>query len=264
MQEKLKAKNLRLERPNMDICRTRFKKEIITEFVPASNKNSKKVMIFCAGVPGVPHKDEVLEFWAKKGYWTFFPRYRGTWESDGIFLAQSPEQDILDVIDCLSDNFKDYWSGQSYQITPKSITIVGSSFGGPAAILASRDPRVNKAICISPVVDWKAEDKSEPLDALYILLQEAYGAAYRLNKKIWNKLANGNFYNPINHIEEIDGQKILIFHAKDDDIVKIKPVKNFALKTKSHFIILNKGGHLSSSILMSKRYYQKVKKFMAL
>ncbi len=246
----------------MQICRTRFKKEIVTEFVTPSNKKSRKVMIFCSGIPSVPCKDDVLEFWAKKGYWTFFPRYRGTWESEGTFLATSLEQDILDVIDSLSSHFTDYWSGKSYQVQPKSVVVVGSSFGGPAAILASRDPRVNKSICISPVVDWQAEDKSEPLDELYVFLREAYGCAYRLNRQSWNKLAKGNFYNPARHIEEINGQKIMIFHAKDDDIVKIKPVVKFASKTGAHFIVLNKGGHLSSSMLMNNRYYRKVEKFL--
>ncbi len=219
-------------------------------------------MIFCSGVPGSPDKDDVLEFWAKKGHWTFFPRYRGTWESGGTFLSVSPEKDVFDVIESLSSGFEDYWSGERYQVTPKSIVVVGSSFGGPAAILASRDPRVNKAICLSPVVDWKEEDKTDPLDDLYKLIHEAYGAAYRLNKRSWNKLVRGNFYNPVKHIGEIDGRKIMIFHARDDDVVSIKPVAKFASKTGCHFVVLNKGGHLSSSLLMSKRYYRKIKQFI--
>jgi len=248
---------------SMQVCRTRFKKEVITEFIAPRNRKSRKVIIFCSGVPSAPCKDDVLEFWARKGYWTFFPRYRGTWESSGTFLADSPEQDILDLIESLSYPFKDYWGGESYQVKPQSITIIGSSFGGPAAILASRDPRVNQVICLAPVVDWKAEDKSEPLHELYTFLQEAYGNAYRLNKQSWNKLARGHFYNPVNHINELDGQKIMIFHAKDDDVVKIKPVAKFAAKVNCRFITLNKGGHLSSSMLMTKKYYQKVKQFIS-
>ena len=246
----------------MLISRTRFKKEIITEFVAPSNRRSKKVMIFCSGIPSAPCKDDVLTFWARKGYWTFFPRYRGTWESAGNFLAASPENDVLDVIESLSDSFRDYWSGQSFRVVPQSVTVIGSSFGGPAAILASRDDRVNKVICFSPVVDWKAEHKSEPLDVLYTFLCEAYGGAYRLNKRNWNKLAAGHFYNPVNHIKEIDGRKIMIFHAKDDHIVKIKPVIKFSKMTESNLVVLNKGGHLSSSRLMTPTYYRKVEKFI--
>jgi len=246
----------------MHICRTRFKKDIITEFFPPLNRRSRKVMIFCSGVPGSPDKDEVLEFWSKKGYWTFFPRYRGTWESAGTFLKDSPEKDIFDVIESLPRGFKDYWTEKKYQVTPSVINIVGSSFGGPAAILASRDPRINKTICISPVVDWIEENKSDPLDDLYKLLRDAYGNAYRVSKRNWNKLAKGNFYNPAKQIREIDGRKIIIFHAKDDDIVLLKPVAKFASQTGSRLVVLEKGGHLSSSMLMSKKYYRMIKNFV--
>lgn len=246
----------------MSIGRTRFKKEIITEFVAPSNKKSKKVMIFCSGVPSVPCKDDVLEFWAKKGFWTFFPRYRGTWESKGTFLAQSLEYDIFDVIDSLNEPFKDFWSGLNFKVNAQSVTVIGSSFGGPAAILASMDERVDKAICLSPVVDWTAENKSEPLEELYSFLRLAYGKSYRLNKNQWNKLSRGNFYNPVHHIKEIDGSKIMIFHAQNDDIVKIKPVIKFAKKTKAHMVVFKTGGHLSSSILTKKNHSNKVTRFI--
>ncbi|MCA9408777.1 MAG: prolyl oligopeptidase family serine peptidase [Candidatus Omnitrophica bacterium] len=248
----------------MHIGRTRFKKDIITEFMLPQRKDSRKVMIFCSGVPGSPHKDEVLDFWARKGYWTFFPRYRGTWESGGSFLAHSPHKDLLDVIDGLSskEKFHDFWGGKNHQIKPKKIVIVGSSFGGPAAILASRDPRVDKVVCISPVVDWVAENKADPLDKLYTFLKDAYGGAYRIQKKDWNKLAQGRFYNPVQHLQELDGRKILILHAKDDEIVKAKPVIKFAQQTQSQLVLLNKGGHLSSSMLTLDRYYRKVISFL--
>lgn len=246
----------------MHICRTRFNKDIIAEFAVPANRNSRKVLIFCPGMPSAPYKDDILEFWAQKGYWAFFPRYRGSWESNGIFLEQSPHLDILSVIDELSRPFIDFWNGQKYRFKPEKINIVGSSFGGPAAILASMDPRVNKVICMSPVVDWKAEEKADPLDNLYKLTQSAYGDAYRLNKTYWNKLKRGRFYNPAHHLKDIDGRKILIYHAKDDDVVKIKPVIKFAAQTGSQITILNKGGHLSSSLLMTFRYYLKTARFL--
>jgi len=246
----------------MQICRTRFQKDIVTEFVAPRNRKSTKVMIFCSGVPGTPNKDEVLEFYARKGYWTFFPRYRGTWESSGEFLKDSLEKDLFDVIDSLKKSFKDTWTKSSFRVKVKDITIVGSSFGGPAAILATRDRRVRKAICISPVVDWVAENRADPLDELYAILKDGYGGAYRLNKRNWNRLAKGKFYNPVNHIKEIDGKKILIFHAKDDEIVRFKPVARFAEKINCHFVPLQKGGHLSSTMLTSYRFYWKVRKFL--
>lgn len=246
----------------MSICRTRFKRQILTEFALPKNLKSKKVIIFCSGVPGSPDKDETLEFWAKKGYWAFFPRYRGTWESHGRFLDHSLEYDLFAVIDGMQKRFKDYWTGRSFLVNPQHVTVVGTSFGGAAAILSTLDARVHKAICISPVVDWREEDKNEPLQDLYKFIRQAYGGVYRINKKNWNRLSQGEFYNPVQHIDKLDASKIMIYHAKDDVIVKYKPVEEFAKTLKCKFLTFNKGGHLSSTLLMKDKHYKQAAKFL--
>src|SRR5579884_2912321 len=79
--------------------RTRFKKEIVAEFLPPIRRSRKhKVIILCDGMPSVPSKQPLAEFLARHGYWVFYPRWRGAWESDGTFLEKSPAEDIADVI----------------------------------------------------------------------------------------------------------------------------------------------------------------------
>lgn len=228
----------------------------------APKRKSRKAIIFCDGMPSVPSKKKLLEFFAKKGYWVFHPRYRGSWESNGRFLKTSPHQDILDIIGQLPRGFRDLWGGGIYKINPKSIYIFGSSFGGTAAILASRDPRVTKVVALSPVVDWTTRSKAEPIDRLYKFTKEAFGGGYRFSKKDWNKLKKGKFYNPAAAAKEINGSKVSIIHAKDDDIVDWRPVQRFAKKTDSKILILKKGGHLSSSNFMKPKFYKRIKKFL--
>ena len=92
----------------MNILRAKFKKEIISEFLP-SLRPSKKVIIFCGGMPSYPgKKNDLMEFIAKKGFWIFLPRYRGSWESAGSFLKISPHYDIIDIIDQLPKGFMVY------------------------------------------------------------------------------------------------------------------------------------------------------------
>ena len=81
------------------MLRTRFKKEIIAEFLPPVRKGkTRRVIILCDGMPSVPAKQPLAEFLARQGYWVFHPRYRGAWESGGNFLEKSPVEDIADVI----------------------------------------------------------------------------------------------------------------------------------------------------------------------
>ena len=264
----------------MEILRIRFKKDIVCEFLPPK-RSSNRVIIFCKGMPGLPRFPEVLDFWAKKGFWVFFPRYRGTWESGGEFLKRSPHEDILDVIDELPKGFTDLWTSRKFKVKSEKLYIFGGSFGGPAAILCSRDPRVTKAVAFAPVIDWKAPSKDEPMDKLGAFLPKGFGNAYRFSKKNWNRLSRNEFYSPASLLlppfprgdkrgvsrrtssRSFDGSKLLIFHAKDDTCVPIGPTKKFAAKTGAKLITLRSGGHFGFSKSIEPKIYKEVRKFLS-
>ncbi len=245
----------------MNLSRTKFKNEIVAEFLMPKRK-SGKVIIFCDGLPSVPFKKPLLEFFNKKGYWVFHPRYRGTWESEGKFLRTSPEKDILDVINQLPKGFKDLSNGTIHKISPKTIYIFGGSGGGPAAILASRHPSVSKVVVFAPVVNWQTPTEAITIDSLAKFIKIAFGNGYRLAKNGWDKLKTGKFYNPINHIKEIDGRKIFIIQAKDDKTILWKPVAKFAQAINCQLLLLKKGEHLSSSNFIKPYFYNRIKRFL--
>ena len=245
--------------------RTRFKKQIVTEFLPPSRAGKKqRVIILCDGMPSIPRKQPLADFLAGKGFWVFYPRYRGTWESGGEFLALPPHQDVLDVISVIPKGFRELAFGQRFAVRPDEIFVIGGSFGGPAAILASLDQRVKKVIANCPVVDWsilseaeKAET-SNPSYAAYI--REAFGNGYRLSDRNWKKLRGGKFYNPVYHAGEINPAKIMMFHAKDDPNVPYKSVKDFATLTGVRLNTLQRGGHVSTDFIVRK-YWPRIRKF---
>jgi esterase/lipase len=248
---------------NKYTLRTRFKKEIVCEFV-VPNKKSNKVVIVCAGMPGYPGRsNEMLFTLARRGYWAFLPRYRGTWESGGKFLQKSPHQDVLDIIEELPKGFKDIWSGKILQIKNPQVYLIGSSFGGPAVILASKNKQVKKVVAFSPVVDWREEKDNvvEPLDWMEKFIQEAFGGGYRFSHEDWKKLEQGKFYNPVEELKNIDAKKLFIIHADDDKIVGAPPVKYFVKKLGCQAIFLKKGGHLSARTVMKPEFWRKIKKF---
>lgn len=246
----------------MLVLRTRFKKDIVAEFMPPS-RPSNRAIIFCKGMPGLPRFPEVLKFWSKKGFWVFFPRYRGTWESGGEFLRRSPHEDILDIIDELPKGFVDLWSGKRYKVRPSKLYILGGSFGGPAAILCSRDPRVTKAVAFAPVIDWKAPSKDEPMDRLGTFLPKGFGNGYRFSKRNWNRLSRNEFYSPVKEADSIEGKKLLIFHAKDDASVPYSYTKKFAKETGATLVTLRTGGHFGFSKSIEPNMYEHVRKFLS-
>jgi pimeloyl-ACP methyl ester carboxylesterase len=246
--------------------RTRFKKEIVAEFLPPVRKGKKqKVIILCDGMPSVPAKQPLAEFLARKGYWVFYPRWRGAWESGGKFLEKSPAEDIADVITGLTKGrISENAFGQVFNLSPSEIFVIGGSFGGAAAILSSLDRRVEKVVANCPVVDWSIlpqEQEKETSNRSYpAYIHKAFGNGYRLSDKNWSKLMGGRFYNPARHIRELTASKIMMFHAKDDPYIPWKLVDGFARRAEIKLNLLPRGGHLSTSATVQK-YWPRIKRF---
>lgn len=249
------------------MLRTRFRKDIVAEFLPPARLSAKqRVIILCDGMPSVPRKQPLAAFLANQGYWVFYPRYRGAWESGGQFLRHSPHEDILHVINELPEGITELAFGKRYRLKPDEIFVVGGSFGGAVALLASLDPRVNKVVANCPVVDWSILPEEEKLEtsnpsyAAYI--REAFGAAYRLSDRNWKKLRTGTFFNPAHHINELTPSKIMMFHALDDPYIPYRMVKDFAETTGIKLKSMRRGGHIGTEYVVQK-YWRTIRQFFA-
>jgi len=241
--------------------RTRFSGDIVTEFLPPGRSGkTQKAIILCDGMPSLPRKQSLAEFLSAKGYWVFYPRYRGAWESGGEFLERSPHLDILDVIGGLATEFRELAFGRRFRVSMDELFVIGGSFGGVAAILSSLDPRVKRAIANCPVVDWAIlcrehkKETSNPSYAAYI--RAAFGSGYRLSDKNWNKLRGGKFYSPLHHAHEVTASKVMMFHAQDDPYIPYRSVQKFARITGVKLKLLRRGGHLSTDLIVRKYWGQ--------
>lgn len=249
----------------MIMFRTRFKNEILAEFLPPTLARKKqRVIILCDGMPSIPRKQGLCEFLAAKGFWVIYPRYRGAWESGGEFLQRSPQEDILAVLDELPGGFREIAFGREFSVTPDELFVMGGSFGGAAAILAALDSRVKKVVANCPVTDWailERAEKAETSSANYAAyIREAFGNGYRLTDANWRKLRLKNFYNPWQRRKEIDGTKVMIIHAKDDPNVAYAGSDRFARATGCLLKPVQRGGHLSTEAVV-RRYWLQIEKF---
>ena len=248
-----------------NVFRTRFKKEIVAEFLPPLRPRRKqRVILLCDGMPSVPRKQPLAQFLSQEGYWVFYPRWRGAWESDGQFLQRPPQEDLRDVIDELPKGIREIAFGKRFRLAPDEIFVIGGSFGGAAAILASLDPRVKKVVANCPVVNWNVlpvEQKNETSNKSYVAyIREAFGNGYRLSERNWNKLRSGTFFNPAHHLRELTATKITMFHAKDDPYIPWRSVSDFAAAAGIQLRLLDRGGHLKTEHIV-QAYWPQIKRF---
>lgn len=242
--------------------RTRFAKDIVAEvFFP--ERQTGKVAVLAIGAPSGSSKKERMVFLASQGYVAIYPRYRGTWESDGHFLEHSPAQDIRDVVMELQQNksVRDIATGKIFPVKVVAVHLFGGSFGGPAVLMNTDLPIVKKVIAYSPVIDFSVEGEDEPFDEFVRYSCEGYGGAYRpRHKRDWNKLVETDFYNPVAHIKKVIGAKVFIIHALDDTNVPCAPVIPFATQTNSSYYLKPKGGHRLK--FEHKFLWKKIEKFL--
>ena len=245
--------------------RTRFARDIVTEFLPPWRVlKTQRAIVLCDGMPSIPRKQPLAEFLSAKGYWVFYPRYRGAWESGGEFLERSPHMDILDVVGGLAREFRELAFGRRFRLCADEVFVIGGSFGGAAAILSSLDPRVKRVVANCPVVDWgilpreQKKETSNPSYAAY--LRAAFGEGYRLSERNWKKLLDGKFYNPMYRAAEVDATKVMMFHAQDDPYVPYRSVQKFARVTGARLKLLRRGGHLSTDLIVRK-YWARIREF---
>jgi pimeloyl-ACP methyl ester carboxylesterase len=245
--------------------RTRFKKEIVAEFLPPERRGgTDKLIIVCDGMPSVPRKQPLMTFLAAKGYWVIYPRYRGAWESGGNFLEREPQEDIFDIVSELPKGLPEPAFGKRFALKPEKIFVIGGSFGGATAILASLDSRITRVVANCPVVDWRIlprEQKAETSNPSYAAyIREAFGNGYRLTQKNWNKLFTGRFFNPAHHARQITPSKIMMFHAKDDPYIPWQSVQRFARQTGVKLNLRATGGHAKTELIV-RRYWRSISSF---
>ena len=240
--------------------RVRFSKDIIAEIL-LPPKQIGRVLILLGGAPSMPSKPDVMRFWAEKGYTCVLPRLRGTWESGGEFLAQDPVLDIFDIVnEITSKNFvgiqtiAEPLEKKMLKLKVKTIFVLGASFGGTGAVLASQHPKVKKVVALAPVIDWSFDAPLEPFECFQEFTRLAFGDAYRGKASSWKKMQQNKIFSPLKDTKKVTGKKVLIIHAGDDDVVLIDPVYSFIRDTGAALVEPKRGGHFGLNDTRKKKF----------
>jgi pimeloyl-ACP methyl ester carboxylesterase len=242
--------------------RAKFTSGIVAEFMPPIRR-SGKVVIICDGLPSMPAKRGLLRHLSKNGFWGVHLRYRGTWESEGVFLRQSPSNDIDLLVDHLGSPIVDIWSGKIFHIRPKEIVVIGSSFGGAVTISSSTNRKISKAIALAPVCDWRSRKRGESKSELRRVIAKGFGPVYRFSDRDWQRLVAGKLFNPASDKTSLDPAKLLLIHAVDDSVVHVSQSEDFAARRGVTLKKLRTGGHLSTSDICQPSIWRTISRFLA-
>lgn len=235
----------------MVIYRSRVS-DIVFEFLPPAGI-ALGVVVICDGLPSVPKQKELMTLLAENGYFVIFPRYRGTWESSGQFLKETPIKDIEQIVNLVKvGEVKELYTDKSLKVPQKPIFLLGSSFGGSIALAFADQSGIDKIIALSPIVNFKQHNNSgDEQDFLRLseFIHKAFGEAYRFKDEDVKRLASGELFNPPEEIKPERVSDILVIYDKSDDEVDYKKIEAYAEKNNIMTISSNNIGHLSFSKL---------------
>ena len=227
------------------VISTRFKPtrcrigDIIFDVLQHSSQTDQAV-ILCDGLPGSIDQEELMMRFSGLGYHVIFPRYQGTWESGGNFLAQSPAEDIRKVCDALIEGVK---VNQGILRVSK-VLLFGTSFGGSVALDTSSHPSVVQTIALSPV--WKISAFTSIFDSLKIFLVHSLPGAYRFTNKDWQLFMDEKVIHP-DRISEDVAKKVTIVAGDNDPEIPIAQLREFCTNKNICIKVLPGQKHLSFS-----------------
>ena len=216
-------------------------KNVISEYIDV--EESKSCVILLEGLPSIPDGKKIMNIFSNQGFSVFYPRYVGTWESEGQFLKKSPVEEIEDIIDSLINGIKLNDKVRKF----KEIYVVATSFGGSIALTLRNRPEIKQILALSPVCEY---DKIESLSTLSEYLKIAFPGSYRYMEEDWQNLLKGELISPARNLENFsERDKITIFGGVEDPQISINQLKNFSQKYRIKFYRFDKKGHLSFSKL---------------
>lgn len=209
----------------------------------------KDSVIFLPGFPSSNKYDVEMRFLFKKGYNVFFPRYKGTYQSKGLFLKSNIVRDIQKFLNEIKKGkAESLWDLNIKKFSTRKIILFGGSFSGAIACgLSSIDKNISKIILSAPVWDFKkhnSDGNEQDLQKLVPFIKRAYSNLYRFR---FNNLINTLFQfkelSPSFYLEKLQNKQIpiLVLHDPRDKTVSIKHslyMKNKLPKLKiiKHFL----------------------------
>lgn len=185
-------------------------------------------IILLPGFPSGNEFNEMISFFFEKGYHVFVPRYRGSYQSNGIFLSKNPVDDMIGFLTNLEEGTaKNLWDVKKENFKINKKILVGGSFSGAIALgVAAKYEKIDHIILQAPVWDFKVhnvEGDEQNIEKLTEFVRNAYKNCYRFKfKGLTKKLLKFEELNPAYYLPKVKKTPILVMHDPNDKVVSIR------------------------------------------
>ncbi len=200
--------------------------------------------------PGAPlskHHPAVVEA-VSRGWSVLVPSYPGTYDSSGTF---SPRQALRMVRRCVAfcegGTGTELWGDTDVSWRCREVALLGTSFGGALALVATARLHIQRVLAISPVVDWKMELGEDDAE-LKRIMRRAFPKTMRPGDD-WDEWG---VVNPADEVKALHHATIFVVAARDDTVVPIAHSEWLAKQVQVSLTRVPEGGHIGPSHVPSR------------
>ncbi len=220
-------------------------------------------------LPGFPSGNDfydLIAYFFEKGYHVFVPRYRGSYQSSGIFLSKNPIEDMAFFIEHLrSGEAKNMWDDKKELFTINKLILVGGSFSGAIACgLAAKYPVFSHLILHAPVWDFNEHNSAgdeQDFEKVTNFVKNAYKNCYRFKfKSMKKKLEKFDELKPQYYIPKLD-LPMLVMHDPNDRVVAFRHTKKYMSMLPKVTYLEHYFGHKFKPDLLSA-FWKEIDKFV--
>jgi len=214
---------------------------------------------------------DLMDLFYEMGYHVFIPRYRGTYQSSGVFLSKNPVNDLVEFMKHLdTGKAKSLWDMKTYSFRTYKKLLITWGFGAPIAFgLAAKSNALNHIIVQAPIWDFKRyneDNDSQDLQKMSDFVSRAYKNCYRFKfNDIIKKLTRFEELSPEYYTNRliINKTPILVMHDPNDKFVSFKQTKERLGKIPKLTYIEHYLGHKLNRSMLSA-FWKEIDKFIKL
>jgi pimeloyl-ACP methyl ester carboxylesterase len=180
-------------------------------------------IVYLPGFPSSSSKEDKIEYLYGCGYNVFAPKYRGTYQSHGVFLDENPVDDFASFLERLRQGrATNLWDQSQVAYEVNELIVFGSSFSGGIATSLTTKVDVDSLVLLAPVIHYDALDDGQDLDHLTEFVQRAFQHVIRFDfDDLTEQLYRYKDCEPTSYLDDAS-TPTLILHGKDDKTVPLQ------------------------------------------
>jgi esterase/lipase len=199
------------------------------EFLVA--EEAREAVVLLDGFPSSNDRQEEMRLLLENGYNVFYPRYKGTFQSDGAFLETDPSITMSQFLDSIqTGSTRSLWDEQEVMFHNEAFHLVSGSFGGAVSLAVAHRSQVDSVLLFSPVWNFDEHNESykeQDLDHLTSFARRAYKNLYRFNfGNVKDQMERFPSCKPAHYLPLSD-TTVTVFHDPADTTTRIEHSRKY-------------------------------------